>query len=342
MRGLKKIVLVGLIFILGMAVVVGLFFIKYTNVVNHPLSVDTDKVTINVDSGMTFYSLLDQLVEEDIIKDKNFVKLAIKYNDISTQIKAGQYTLDSTLSLAQLLQALENGAISDDYIKVTIPEGYSIETIASLLEDNGLITKDVFLDVCLNYELPKYINENEELKYNLEGYLFPDTYLFNTDSSAEEIINKLISRFEIIIEEVKEEYNVDIEDLNKVMTIASIVEKEAKAPEERSVIASVINNRILKNMPLQIDATVLYAIGEHKDKLLYSDLEVESVYNTYLHKGLTPGPICNPGRQSIEAALNPCESNYLYYVYDVEGKHYFTDNYNDFLEAKNRYKSNNY
>ena len=123
-----------------------------------------------------------------------------------------------------------------------------------------------------------------------------------------------------------------------MITIASIVEKEARVDEDRPYIASVINNRLEKNMRLQIDATVLYALGQHKDRLVLQDLKIDSPYNTYKVNGLTPGAICSPGKESIEAALNPSNTDYLYYVLQDSKKHYFTNNYQDFLKAKEKYK----
>lgn len=316
-------------------------YFKIESIVKHPISASNEKVKIEVVKGDTFFSLVNKLENDSIIENSDFLKLAVKYKKIATNIKVGHYEVDNNVSLTELLEILDSGVSMYGLNKVTIPEGYDIEAIGTLLQEKELVTKEEFIEACSNYTLPDYINANSDTKYNLEGYLFPDTYEFETGASSKDIIDKMIKRFETVIKDIKSEKNIEIKDLNETITVASIVEKETKVSEERSIVASVINNRLKKGMPLQIDATVLYAIGEHKERLYNTDLKIESVYNTYQNKGLTPGPISNPGRASIEAALTPDETDFLYYVYDADGKHYFTNNYNDFLAAKKRYKANN-
>ncbi|SHH16611.1 endolytic transglycosylase MltG [Clostridium grantii] len=336
MKGVKRFFVAFLIFIL---VAVGVLWFRYKKVIDHPLIVDTDSVTINVSLGMTFYSLLDTLVEDNIVKDKNLIKLAIKYNELPTEIKAGQYTLDSTLSLEQLLKELQTGTISNNTIKVTIPEGYDIETIATLLEGKGIVSSQTFLNACLEYKIPDSLvmNENDNVKYKIEGYLFPDTYNFEKHTSPDVIINKMINRFMAVLTELEKDYGKKIANLDEIVTMASIVEKEARVAEDRPIIASVFNNRIEKGQMLQSCATVIYALGEYKEKLLLTDLEVNSPYNSYKNLGLPPGPICNPGKASLIAALYPADTDYIYFVAKGDGSHYFSNNYNDFLEAKNKY-----
>ena len=153
---------------------------------------------------------------------------------------------------------------------------------------------------------------------------------------GDKIIDKMLDRFNYVIKEIEKENNIKIkdEDMDKLISMASVIEKEAEKDGERGKIASVFYNRIDKKMKMESCATVLYALGYHKDKLYYKDLKIKSPYNTYLNTGLPIGPICSPGKNSIKAALNPEKTDYLYFVSKNNGTHFFTKNYNDFLKVK--------
>ena len=221
-------------------------------------------------------------------------------------------------------------------VKVTVPEGYTIEEIAALMEEKELCSKDEFLEAVKNYELPSFVEVNEKRRYNLEGFLYPDTYLIEKGTSANNIIEKMLERFYSVIKEVEKENNIAIkdEDIDNIITIASMIEKEASVDIDRPLISSVIYNRLEKGMKLQLDATVLYALGEHIDVVFNKHLEVDSPYNTYKYSGLPIGPIASPGIECIKAALLPSDTDYLYYILQKDGTHYFTDSYDDFLAKK--------
>ena len=223
-----------------------------------------------------------------------------------------------------------------DKVYITIPEGYTIDDIAEKLEENNICNSKEFIDSVKNYELPKYISNNPNKRYNLEGFLFPDTYSFNKNENADFIIKTMLNRFEKVWQEIVEDLNISIpeEEIEKKVNVASIIEKEAVVDSERSFISSVIYNRIAIGMPLQIDATVIYSYGYHIEKMYEKYLEIDSPYNTYMYYGLPIGPISNPGRASLMAALKPKETDYLYYLLESENTHYFTDNYDDFLRRK--------
>ena len=213
---------------------------------------------------------------------------------------------------------------------------YTIDDIAEKLEENNICNSKEFIDSVKNYELPKYISNNPNKRYNLEGFLFPDTYSFNKNENADFIIKTMLNRFEKVWQEIVEDLNISIpeEEIEKKVNVASIIEKEAVVDSERSFISSVIYNRIAIGMPLQIDATVIYSYGYHIEKMYEKYLEIDSPYNTYMYYGLPIGPISNPGRASLMAALKPEKTDYLYYLLESEYTHYFTDNYDDFLRRK--------
>ncbi|GAA0734578.1 endolytic transglycosylase MltG [Clostridium oceanicum] len=223
-------------------------------------------------------------------------------------------------------------------VNVTIPEGYNIEEIASKLESLNIINKKEFLHSVDIYKAPSYIKKDNKRKHQLEGFLFPDTYKFMKGEKGEDIIKTMLNRFEEVRKEIEDKNKIKIEnkDIDKIMTMASVVEKEARVDSERGKVASVFYNRLNKNIKLESCATVIYALGYHKDKLLYKDLKVDSLYNTYLQKGMPVGPISNPGRKSIEAAVKPDKTNYLYFVSKNDGTHFFTNDYNEFLKMKKK------
>lgn len=333
MKRLKGIVIVLVLFII---VLLG---VSINSNIKHPFVTTTDKVSVVVTEGESLFNVIKDLENRELIKNAYIIKLYIKGKKFNTNIKPGKYEIDENTSVEKLIEILNSGTEDKNLVKITIPEGYDIEDIAEVLDKNDIISKEEFIKSCKSYKLPEYIKVNSKAKYALEGFLFPDTYELKKGSSGKDIINKMLSRFEAIFADIKDKDNKEIKDVSKIITLASIIEKEARIDEDRAKIASVFNNRLKKNMMLQVDATVLYAIGEHKQKLYYKDLEIDSPYNTYKVKGLPPGPICSPGRPSIEAALNPDETNYVFYVLEDSKKHYFTDNYKDFLKAKERYKN---
>lgn len=200
-------------------------------------------------------------------------------------------------------------------VKVTIPEGYTNEEIGQVLQKSGLITQNDFINKAENWTDNNYwfLKGLPNDKHKLDGFLYPATYSFQKNVSSTTIINEMLKGFEINMK--TKEYYITKNKLNirNIVITASLIEKEAAKDVDRTKISSVIYNRLNKRMPLQIDATILYVIG-HKEKLYNKDLLVQSPYNTYLNKGLPPSPICNPGTKSIDAAIHPANTDYLYYV----------------------------
>lgn len=327
------------LFIVLFILLLGLGYVKFTydGTVKKPLKIDGD-ITVNVSSGETFYSVLDRLNNSDSLKNMYLIKYYIKSNGLQCDIKPGDYKVSSDVSVEGLIKVLQSGEDLDS-IKVTIIEGMNIEAMAETFEKSGLISKAEFLKSCSEYELPNYIKKDKNRKYQLEGYLYPDTYEFEKESSGKYIIDTMNGRFNDIIESIEEKYNEKIEDIDKVVTIASIVEKETDSSEERSKVASVFYNRMNISMPLQSCATVIYALGNdfyNREQLIVynKDLEVDSPYNTYKVNGLPIGPISSPRKESIEAAFKPADTDYLYFVSNNDGTHFFTNDYNEFLNVK--------
>lgn len=214
-------------------------------------------------------------------------------------------------------------------VKVTIPEGYTNEEIGKTLEKSGLVTEKEFINEAGNWSDNSYwfLKNLPNNKHKLDGFLYPATYTFSKNATSKIIIAEMLKAFEINMKPNKEYITKNKLNIRNIVITASLIEKETVKDVDRAKVASVIYNRLNKKMPLQIDATILYIIG-HKDKLYYKDLAVKSPYNTYLNKGLPPSPICNPGTKSINAAIIPANTDYLFYVLNSKtNEHIFSKTY---------------
>lgn len=327
------------ILIVVLIVIIGGTFFMYNKTVNHPIKSDDETITINVKEGEGFYSLLNELKTQNVIKNEFFIKMYLKINNITPKISEGTYKVNSNTDLNNLIKTLEK----ENSIKVVIPEGYNVSQIGDVLEKSGLFSKEAFINATKDYKLPSFIKKNDKVRNPLEGFLFPDTYNFKEGSTPDEVIKTMLNQFESVMKEVENETGVKIPEdkIYEVVTKASIIEKEARIDEDRPLISSVIDNRLQKGMPLQIDATVIYALGKHVDVVSLKDLKVDSPYNTYKHKGLPIGSICNPGKPSLIAAIKPEKTDYLYYLL-IKGsnKHDFTASGDEFNKLRDKYDYN--
>ena len=304
----------------------------FISTIKKPLKISGSEV-VNVEEGDSFYSIVSRLSNENKIKSPLLIKIYSKLTNLNLEVVPGNHTLEQSMSLKEMAEALKETSNANT-VTITIPEGFTIDDIAVRVSENGICTKDEFLSAVKNYPLPSYVKDDPNKRYNLEGFLFPDTYNFDAGVKPEYIIETMIKRFEEIWSKVSTGFNIKSEDIEKVITVASIIEKEARVVKDRPLVASVIYNRLAQDMPLQIDATVIYAHGYYIENVRNRHLAIESKYNTYLHDGLPVGPICNPGVASIEAALNPAKTDYLFYLLASDNEHYFTNNYDDFLKKK--------
>jgi len=322
--------LVAIAFILG-----GIFYYRI-EVIRHPLKSSEKKIQFTVNNGEKLNDVINTLNHKKVIRSQYFITQYINRNGISQSVKPGVYSFSENIPLEKFIRYLNKGIKDDQTVKVVIPEGYDIEHIAEALDKKDIISKEDFIKSCKEYKLPNFIKSNSGRRYALEGYLFPDTYEFLKGIEGREIIDVMLKRFSKVIDNIQKEAGKSInkEDLDRIITMASIVEKEVDRQDERGKAASVFYNRLNKGIKLQSCATVLYALGTHKDKLYYNDLKVNSPYNTYIVKGLPVGPISCPGVECIKAAINPEKTNYLFFVSKNDGTHFFSDNEKQFLEVK--------
>jgi UPF0755 protein len=299
---------------------------------------------VAISRGMSANSVADTLEENGIIKNSFVFGYYLQLKDEGSRFQAGLYEMSPGMDNAAIIAKLNAGdTIAEETIRFTIPEGYTVLQIADKLAADGLINKEKFLDVAengrswANAESAQAIPDDDKLHKRLEGYLFPETYELKKDSTEEQIITRMLQETDRKLAALPEDWQDAMEasgrTLHEIMTIASLIEREVVVDEERALVSSVIYNRLAKPMRLQIDAAVQYALDEPKERLLTKDLEIDSPYNTYKNDGLPPGPIASPSLASIEAAIYPAQSDYLFYVTKKDGSqsHLFAKTYNEHL-----------
>ncbi|WP_416367289.1 endolytic transglycosylase MltG [Paenibacillus sanfengchensis] len=301
-------------------------------------------VKLAIPSGTGTGGIADLLEDRGLIKNSFLFLSYLKWKSEGSRFQAGTYELTPGVTYDEIIAKLNRGdVVAEEMIKFTIPEGFTVVQMADKLAEQGIVDKEAFLSLVktptgIHNALLADIPEDTELNYKLEGYLFPETYELKKDSTAADIVQRMFEETEDRLDQIpnfREKLTQRGVDLNELMTVASLVEREVVVDTERALVAGVIYNRLGKGMKLEIDATVQYLLGKSKERLLHSDLRsVDSPYNTYIYEGLPPGPIAAPSLKSIEAALEPEESEYLFYVTkkDGSGEHLFAKTYKEHLK----------
>ena len=292
-------------------------------------------VKVEVVKGDTLSRVATKLEEAGVIKSALVLKAQARIEGYGTEIKTGRYTFEPGQESEVILEKLTAGDAVPT-VAVTVPEGLTLVETADAVAAGTDVPAEDFEVAARETDYGYAFLEDENIK-TTEGYLFPRRYDFEEGVTAVGIVDRLLGQYLIETEGLdiagaKERHGLTEHEL---VTVASLIEKESANAEERPVIASVIYNRLRRDMPLQIDATIQYALKRPKENLSLADLEVDSPYNTYENTGLPPGPICSPSRQSLEAAIDPAQTDYLYYVLKANGReHFFTDDYRTFLREK--------
>jgi UPF0755 protein len=303
-----------------------------------PLNVGLAEVTIP--PGASANDITDFLYENGVVRDRREFLFWLRVSGREKYLRSGTYTLYKYKNPLYVIGELSYGGYSD--VTITIPEGSTIRETAHILAEQGLVQMNRFISLC---EDPEFVKSFDFSGKTMEGYLFPDTYAFSLSQSDSEIVAVFAQNFKKRIAE----FGIDDPDsLHRIVVLASLVEKEAKFEDERPIIARVFLNRLSQNRPLESCATVFYALRikdyetyAAKKKLLERDLRVVSPYNTYIHQGLPPGPICSPGEQSLAAAINPADVDFLYFVSKGNGRHHFSRTYKEHIAAKEQYREKN-
>ena len=310
-----------LFFIFSLILLIAILFITS---VYFPLEENsTTQKVVNIPSGTNAKEIVYILEKNEIIRKNNYTfRILIKLMKLEDQLKYGEYNLSPSMNMIQILDKLVKGEVI--VYKITIPEGYTSSQIAELLEKNEIAEKEAFL---------KLVKDSEKTP---EGYLFPDTYEVPKKYGAEKMVKVMLANFNqvALVNKFTDKAEEIGFSLDEIIILASIIEKEAKFTEEKSKVSSVFHNRLKTGMKLQSCATIQYILEEPKEKLDENDLKIESPYNTYLYKGLPPEAICNPGLDSIIAALEPAKEDYLYFVLGENGRHIFSKTYQEHLMNK--------
>lgn len=298
---------------------------------------NTDPVLFEVSQGSGLTAIAKALKSQDLIKSELGFRQQAKSMGAEAALKAGNYELNKGMSAAEIIEKMVAGDVYVEKVKVVIPEGFELKQIVERLTEAGLIDSTEFEKAMQQGQFDyKIVSELPEGKNRMEGFLFPATYQIPKDASEEEIVTLMLGTFN---KHFKDEYYVRAKEVNlsvlEVVTLASIVEREAKLDSERALIAGVFLNRLKVNKQLESCATIQYALGERKTRLYYKDLEVNSPYNTYKHRGLPPGPIASPGAKSIEAVLYPEASEYLYFRTSAkgDGSHDFSETFQEHQQS---------
>lgn len=297
-------------------------------------------VRVSIPEGASGDTIAAELSNKHVIEDPKDYYAAVKSLGADTSLKPGEYEFTTLMDAKEVVQQLMQGPNATGTTLV-IPEGYTVDQVASTVESSLGITADEFKTQA---KASNYVNDYSFLEnaYNdsLEGYLYPKSYTFTSDTlSADTVIRKMLDQFASETKSLKLSKGANGLTSQQIVTLASLVERETAVDDERAKVASVIYNRLNKDMFLQIDAAIVYARGGGSSAVTYNDLKIDSPYNVYTNKGLTPGPICSPSIDSIKAALSPESTDYLYYVASSanDGTHRFTSSYEEFESLKKEY-----
>lgn len=302
-----------------------------------------EEITVEISKGASLKTAANALCDAGVIKYPFIFNVYAKFKNLGDNIQYGSFKVNTSMSYDELINVISGTVSFKDTIRVTIPEGYELRHIAALFEEKGLMKQEEFYNIVENGTFDyDFIKDLPKGKTRLEGYLFPDTYEFYKDEKPEKVVEVMLSNFN---KKFKTEFYGRAKELNmtvnEVVTLASIIEREAANDSERGLVSSVFHNRL--NTPkvyplLQSCATVQYILKERKPVISFDDMAIDNPYNTYLYPGLPPGPIASPGYASIEAALYPEKSEYNFFLATLEGKTVFSRTFAEHEAAKARYR----
>lgn len=326
----NKIIRCGILFISA------IFFIYAALLLNYSFSpIDTKNVNMVIDipTGASFWKSMKILDQAGLIKNRFFFYNLAVIQRARLKIRAGEYEFNTLITPWEMMKKLKRGDVK--VYRVTVPEDLSLQEIAEILDKEKLINKEMFFEMASDKEFLESLNIKAD---SIEGYLFPDTYYFNRSMNTHQIMKTMVDTFrkkvtpEMILEANKRGLSE-----HQFVTFASIIGKESGNNEEKPKISAVFHNRLKKKMPLQSDPTAVYDLDDFAGKVLRSHLKRKSPYNTYLIKGLPPGPIANPGLDSLKAVLKPDPGDFLYFVSRNDGTHTFSSSLAEHNQAVKQY-----
>ena len=306
----------------GVAILVGTSLL---NRINEPYKgFASDEQLVEIPQGAGAAEIRRRLVSAGVVSDDFAFRAALVWTGRSRALQAGEYRFDRPLSVVEVIDKIARGEVYGH--PVTFPEGLTIREMAAIYEDQGSGSAVDFMKAAGD---PAAMSDLDPVAKDLEGYLFPETYTLPRGTPASKLIALMVARFRGVYTEVQQKSNTGSDlSLRQLVTLASLVEKETGKAEERPLVAAVYRNRLTRNMAMQADPTVVYALvkaGTYDGKIRKRDLDFDSPYNTYKYSGLPPGPIASPGRAALEAAMAPANVAYLYFVSRNDGSHAFAE-----------------
>ena len=295
------------------------------------------RVNVKIQEGLSTAEIADRLVEKGVIGSSLKFRILARLRGYDDKLRPGSYSFTAGMSDDEVFAKLLTG--EKKLIKFTVPEGFGVKEIAERLYNLDLVNREDFLQAAENFAPYDYMRKRKDVIFAAEGFLFPDTYTVESDMEIDELLDLMASTFD---QKLKPEMRVQAEKMGlsvyDLITLASLVEREVRYPEDRPIVAQVLLKRLKLNMPLQTDATLQYLMDAPKEEVSIEDTQIDSPYNTYQHEGLPPGPIANPGMASIEAVLSPADTDYLYFVADRSGHNHYAYTYDEHLNLVNRYR----
>ena len=315
---IKRIFLTGFWGFLALVwIVIGLFYYQ----ASRPASEKNQTMIFEIQPGMTLKQVALELSRQGLIRSPSAFQAIAYIQAKQKQVMVGEFSLSPSMPPSKILLQITSGKTI--LHPVTIPEGYRITEIATLLHSEGLADKEFFIRQTRDKSLIRPLGIPAD---SLEGYLFPETYHFSKFTPEKKIVQEMVDTFreQVLIPQLLMSAKKSSLSWHEIITLASLIEKETGLDSERKIISSVFHNRLRKNMRLQTDPTVIYAMEKFDGNIRKRDLKIDSLYNTYRYKGLPPGPIANPGLKSIVAAISPIKSDHLYFVSRQDGSHHFS------------------
>ena len=348
---IKKIMRYFMIALLLIVIIGGFFTWNYIKSETQPVdTAQTELVSFEIEQGASVKEVSKALEKEGIIRNSKLFNFYLKFKNVSG-FKSGLYHVSKSMTLDEIIAELSGAGKDKDQnaTKVLIREGEQLTEIAKEVEKSTKYSAEDFMakvqdEDFLRYlvqKFPKLLTQSYngyQVKYVLEGYLFPATYDMNDSKTLQMLITEMVAKTDEVMSKYYDKILESDYTLQETMALASLIEKEGTKLEDRKKISSVFHNRIKENMKLQTDVSVQYALGEHKESLSLTDLEVDSPYNLYLNYGVGPGPYNSPSEDSIVAALEPANTDYLYFLADIHTKEiYYAKTYEEHLELKAKY-----
>ena len=295
------------------------------------------RINVKIREGLSTAEIAERLAEKGVIDSSLRFRLLARFYGYDDRFRPGAYTFAANMEDEEVFQKLLTG--EKKTIRFTVPEGFGVKEIAERLYNLDLADKDDFLKAAADYAPYDYMRKRKNVFFAAEGFLFPDTYNVESDIDIDEILDLMAKNFDDRVTPTMrvqaEKMGLSVYDL---ITLASLVEREVRYPEDRAIVAQVLLKRLKLNMPLQTDATLQYLMDTPKEDVSVEDTQIDSPYNTYQHTGLPPGPIANPGMASILAVLHPAETDYLYFVADRQGHNHYAYTYEEHLNLVNQYR----